>query len=309
MSGPSPVLGLHHLAIQVQDVAAAERFYVAAASLQPWPAAQPLSDVAGARWLSAANAGLCLLPAAPGASPVRRGVNEAGITHWCLQTPDISAVHRRFADAGAAFHCAPVDLGTGFLYCYARDPEFNVTEIECVPPVWADSKPWVAHVNIATADLSRLAAFYAAFLGSPAVRSPRLHSDSRLDAIADLPQVQLRAAWLQAHNVQIELMQYSQPATTLASGRRVAGEPGFAAMVFEVDSLLAAVAHLRHCGGSAVDATAGTNVAQCSDPDGNRLTLLHLQSPAARAASFQQLPEPFITHRFETARSALKLPS
>ena len=123
--------------------------------------------------------------------------------------------------------------------------------------------------------------------------------------------MQLRAAWLHALNVQIELLQYGYPATRAATGRRVAGEPGYAGKVFEVSSLRAAAAHPLECGGRRLDDPtadrgAGTGFALRTDPDGNALGLLELHSPAFRAAPFQQLPGPFICHRFETAGSALK---
>ena len=301
----SAVLGLHHVAIAACNVDAALRFYNDAASLRVWPAAAALGLQPDAAWLCSDNMGLCIVPAAPGQAPQRRPVCEAGITHLCLQTPDIDAVQRRFAKAHASFHGAPIDLGTGYLYCYARDPEFNVSEIECVPPVWAEPQPWVAHVNIASPDLERLVAFYTALLGGTAVRSPRLRNDARLDAIADLPDVQLRMAWLQTGNAQIELMQYLHPATTSTTGRRQPGVPGYAWLALEVVDLEAAVAQLRAAGGQARTPRPGAFSCHASDPDGNSLRLLDLQAPALRRASIQALREPRITQRFATARDAL----
>jgi catechol 2,3-dioxygenase-like lactoylglutathione lyase family enzyme len=299
------IVGLHHIGLRAVNVAAALGFHRAASGFEAWPAAASLGLAPNAQWLCSSNLGLCVMPAHSAMPTVRRPVSEAGITHLCLQTPDIAAVRQHFADAGASFHCPPIDLGTGFLYTYARDLEHNVVEIECVPPVWPEVRPWVAHVNIASAELDRLVDFYAAFVGATAVKSPRLHSDPRLDAIADLPDVSLRARWLALPNAQIELMQYHQPATTVQTGRRDAGVPGFAHIAFEVDDLQAAVQHLRHCGGQATDPVPGAFSTQGSDPDGNTLWLLDLSAPEHRAASLMSLREPRITQRFAAAREAL----
>ena len=123
--------------------------------------------------------------------------------------------------------------------------------------------------------------------------------------------MQLRAAWLHALNVQIELLQYGYPATRAATSRRAAGGPRYAVLVFEVSSLRAAAAHRHECGGRRLDDPtadrgADPGFAQRTDLDGIAVGLLELYSPATRAAPFQHLPEPFIRHRFETARSALK---
>ena len=303
------VVGLHHVALTVCDVAAAERFYSEGAGYQPWPQAHALGLPNGARALCTANAGLWLLPAAAGAALVRRPVNEAGIAHLCLQTPDIGLVIGRFKTLGASLHSEPIDLGTGFLYCYARDPEANVIEVEGVAPVWTETRPWLAHANIVSHDLTRLTDFYSRWLGIEAVRSPRLRDDVRISTIADLPDVQLRAAWLNLGNAQIEIMQYLQPATGIETGRREAGTPGFAHLGFEVRDLAAAGAHLQACGGR-LDAAPATGAWQAMghDPDGNRLLLLDLHASVHQGLRIADLADAQITQRFTAARAALLTP-
>ena len=303
---PALVVGLHHVALRVLNLDQAARFYGAAAGFAPWPAAGALAESMGGLALCAPNAGLLLLPAGAASEPVRRPVSEAGMAHLCLQTPAIQQVVTQMTSLGALLHSEPIDLGTGFLYCYARDPEHNVIEVECVAPVWSDPRPWVAHANIVTHDLPRLCQFYSALLGVEAVRSPRLRDDPRLDAIADLQGVQLRAAWLNAGNAQLELMQYLHPATEAATGRRTPGAAGFAHIAFEVANLAAACAHLRACGG-AVEPAAGSKPwqAMCTDPDGNHVLLLALDEESWRPLRIQSLADPQITSRFAAARAAL----
>lgn len=302
----APVIGLHHVALAVHDVPAAARFYVQAAGCRPWAAAAALGLPAGAQPLCSPNAGLVLLPADPAAPVVRRPVSEAGIAHVCLQTPDIAQVVGRFKALGATLHNDPIDLGTGFLYCYARDPQANVIEIECVAPVWADPQPWLAHANIVTHDLPRLLDFYSRWLGTEAVRSPRLHNDTRLDRIADLADVQTRMAWLGAGNAQIELMHYLHPLTTAHTGRRAPGAPGYAYLAFEVTNLAQACEHLLASGGR-LDVEPASQPWQATgfDADGNRMLLLDLQAPEHQALRISALPDPDVTPRFAAARAAL----
>lgn len=304
------IRGLHHVALAVCDMPLAAQFYAAALGMEPWSAAQAagLPD-AGQAW-RLGNAGLWLLPAAPGNCPARRPVNEAGLAHLCVQTPGIEPVIERFETSGASLHSRPIDLGTGYLYCYARDPEFNVIEVEGVAPVWPQDRPWLAHANIVTHDLPRLTAFYSGLLAVEAVRSPRWRKDVRLDTIADLPDVELRAAWLDAGNAQIELMQYLAPPTTAITGRREAGVAGYAYLAFEVQDLCLACARLLAHGGR-LQAPLSTDAwwADGLDPDGNRLRLLDLSAPSRRPAALDALNDPWITQRFAAARAALNTSS
>ncbi|WP_208115132.1 VOC family protein [Roseateles toxinivorans] len=294
------------MAISVRDIEAATRFYSEAVGCTRWSEAKRLKLAADVVTLCWPNAGLVLLPADDTLPRVRRPVSEAGIAHVCIQTPAIGPIVNRFKAQGAQLHSEPIDLGTGFLYCYARDPETNVIEVECVAPVWPDEQPWLAHANIVTHDLRRLVGFYSRLLGVEAVRSPLLRDDERMDTIADLPNVQLRAAWLNTGNAQIELMQYVQPATQAETGRRERGATGFAYLAFEVTGLAEACKHLKACGGEFTEApTPGATQAWGLDPDGNRVLLLDLGATSDAGLRISALADPQITQRFSAARAAL----
>lgn len=306
----SPILGVHHVGIAAHDIAALAGFYRSSSGLVDWPAVDALQLPGGGLALAGLNAGLRLLPGAD--APLRRPVSEAGLTHVCLQSTAIQQLQQAHARAGASFHSPLVDLGTGFLYSYARDPEHNVIELEGVAPVWADPQPWLAHVNLACADITRQAAFYAAWLGSTAARSPRLKDDTRLDQIADLRGVELRMAWIAARNMQVELIQYTEPAaqaTGSHSTRRLSGASGHAYVAFEVSDLEVARALLLAQGGSVKDTLKSRQSKLglcCCDPEGNALWLLDHDTLARSGAAIEQLPQPDVVPRFQAAYAALQ---
>ena len=304
------MFSIHHIGLAAHDMKALAAFYRQAAGLRAWDALDALQLPGRGLSLAGPNAGLRLL--ADAEAPRRRPVSEAGFTHVCLQSPAVPALRNAFERAGASFHSPLIDLGTGFLYTYARDPEHNVTELEGVAPVWADGRPWLAHVNVACADLSRQCDFYGALLAAPVVRSRRLHGNPLLDRIADLDHVELRMAWISAGNAQVELISYSAPAAVASSSpgtRRAPGANGHAYVAFEVDGLDAACAHLQACGGTLAAEPApssqSASLAFAVDPEGNPLWLIDREWLIGHGASFTQLAQPDIVARFDAARARL----
>ena len=299
----TPIVGIHHIGIVAHDVPALARFHACAAGLQAWHALDAVGLPGEGVALAGPNAGLRLL--AGGAPAQHRPVSEAGITHLCLQSPAIDALLAAFAGAGATFHAPPVDLGTGFIYSYPRDPEHNVTELEGVLRVWDEPQPWIAHVNIACADLGAQSVFYAALFGTQAALSPRFARNERLDRLAALPGVELCMGWVSAGNLQVELIRYTQPAaaaTTACSTRRATGASGHAYIALEVDDLDAACAHLTSCGGALAHGAQPTGMATATDPEGNALWLLARAHLDRHGASITTLSQPDITARFAAAR-------
>jgi catechol 2,3-dioxygenase-like lactoylglutathione lyase family enzyme len=296
------ILGIHHAALAVNDLAAAAHFYSQAAGLRISGSA--LSGLREGQLMLGPNAALHLRPCrgVPPATP--RPVSQAGITHVCLQSPSMPWLQQHFASAGAGFHAPPVDLGTGFLYCYARDREGNVIELEGVAPVWEDPAPWLAHVSISTPNLERLRDFYAAVFGHAAQTSPRLGPHPRIDAISGLQGTQMQMAWVAAGNMQIELIRYDVPATLAAQAPRDADAPGYEHIALEVDKLAPTVAHLLACGASVDETLRGEHHALLRDPDGNRLLLLELVGADA-ALAIAALPQPSIVQALADRRAAL----
>lgn len=299
----SPFRGIHHVELAAANVDSLARFHAQASRLTPWPEAEATAALATGRWLRAPNAALRVVPASQTVQPLP--VSEAGWTHLCLQGIELQALVQAHLAAGARLHTTPVDLGTGFLYTYARDPEANVVELEGVPPLRDDDRPWIAHVNVACHDLRSMAHFYGALFGVEPRRSPALGHDPRLDALADLKGVALRMAWVPAHNLQIELIHYSAPEgdrTGLDSRRRAPGQPGWQRVALEVSSLSEAQAHLIACGGALGPIDPCGVGRQATDPEGNALWLLPSDWLRGHGLDLAAFEEPDLVEAFERQR-------
>jgi catechol 2,3-dioxygenase-like lactoylglutathione lyase family enzyme len=232
-------------------------------------------------------------------------VNEGGIAHVCLHSSEMLELLQRWHDAGGGANSPPVDLGTGFRYCYARDLEGHVWELEQLPRLPASHWPpgqvsWLAHASVAVADLDRAVAFYAGLLGGEVVRSRPLGGRPQIDELAALPDVQLAMAWLDAGNQQVELIHYLHPPTLAESPRRRLGAGGWIALVFEAEDVPAALARVRLFGGRVTDASNGA----AEDTEGNALRFLERATLRAQGRAIEQMPDPTIRRRFAAARQA-----
>jgi catechol 2,3-dioxygenase-like lactoylglutathione lyase family enzyme len=310
--------GIHHIGITVASIERTARFYAQAANFQPAPQTEIalcINTGLSARtlptqsMLRSANVYIRLL------EPIttvqhrsdRRPVAEAGIVHACLQSPSIEHLYSNFQKAGATFHAAPVDLGTGFLYSYARDNENNVMELEGTPPVWDDPTPWVAHVSLSSHDVDRLATFYANVLGQTVVRSGHLGPNPNIDAVSGMLGTELRAAWVQAGNMQVEVIQYLQPATIQRVTTPSLGEYGYTYFCFEVVDVTSALMRFTAMGATQSTEQAAISDAHhafCADPDGNIILLLQL-TEAQSAHSIAALPNAAICSQMAARRTEI----
>ncbi len=217
-------------------------------------------------------------------TPVRRDVNEAGITHMCVQSQNMGVLHSRFAEAGASFHVDPVVLATGNTYCYARDGEANVIEIEALPYAPPDLAPWVAHVAIATPDIERLANFYHRVLGGTRMGGQKIGPHPLYDQIAGLNNIEMIPMWIAGSNVSVELWQYLVPPTMPRTNLRAFSDAGYNHICFEVDDVANTV-DVFQAAGATVETPQiefdGFTVSLVRDPNGNMLELLALSASRA----------------------------
>lgn len=296
--------GIHHVQLSVAALERSADFYSAIGFASANERSElNLLGLEGA-WFNGSNVALRLMLSRDPAALQWHAVNTPGITHICMQAINVSALYERFAAAGAHFHSDLVDLGTGFLYAYARDREHNVFELEGVPPVINDTDPWIAHVNIATLNIERLANFYAGLFCDSSAVSPRFRNNPKLDAVADLIDVNLRMAWVLAGNAQIEFSEYTTPRSAAV---RNANAPGYGCVALQVTHLANAMARVTELGGR-VSAPAATDshIARCVDPDGNSLLLLDLSADQFAASRIDCFPDPIVARRFADARSNAK---
>ncbi len=137
------ILGVHHSAISVPDIAKAKEFYCDALGFEPVMEAElpsGLKMMDDAMGLEDSSCKLAMLkkgnscielfefnsPDTPEAD-VERPVNKHGITHICLVADDYQADYEHLEKAGVAFY-SPMGAAPG-RWAYGRDPFGNVVEL------------------------------------------------------------------------------------------------------------------------------------------------------------------------------------
>jgi catechol 2,3-dioxygenase-like lactoylglutathione lyase family enzyme len=186
-----------------------------------------------------------------GTASVEPAVYTAGITHVCYQAPATQPAYPRFQNGQTRFVSRgnqPIDLaGQGITYAYARDVAGNLFELEQLAAPPRSEALWLGHVALVTPHLERLIHFYAVILlGLPqAPPSVRFANNPKLDAVADLDQVDLSGAWIRAFSVHLEFWQYHHPATPPLPALRSQPQYGYTSITFETDDLLAEYERLQ----------------------------------------------------------------
>jgi catechol 2,3-dioxygenase-like lactoylglutathione lyase family enzyme len=160
------------------------------------------------------------------------------------------------------------------------------------------------HVSLSTPDLDRALAFYRDVLGfTERARASWPEGTEDADAIVGLPHSAARVVALWAHNVHIELFEYTQPTPRKRPTDWRVCDYGITHLCLDVTDIDAEYRRLRARGMSftapprtifAVRSTYG------SDPDGNRIELqetlpgseLSLAEHVVRAAAIGRAPQP-----------------
>lgn len=65
----------------------------------------------------------------PRRAEASRPVSDHGISHFCIEVSDIEEMCERLREAGASFHCPPLEFFGRVKATYVRDPEGNVFEV------------------------------------------------------------------------------------------------------------------------------------------------------------------------------------
>jgi catechol 2,3-dioxygenase-like lactoylglutathione lyase family enzyme len=301
------IKGIHHAALSVLDLDRAVRYFTKGAGLvveRRWRLSAP--DDGGDAVLLRGPNGFVELQWHSGpdrGAPAARPVSAAGITHLCFQHQSIEELFAGFTQAGAAPHAAPVALGTGYHYCYVRDAETNVLELEGNPVAPPPRGPWLSHVSLSTPDVDRLAGFYAGLLGRGIRSAGQFGPNPLIDRITRLDGTRVRVAWLDACNIGLEIMQYLNPPTLAERHERKVSAPGYSLVCFEVDDLASELKRLEGLGvrllGPAICGEDGM-IAFGRDPDGNLLKFVEFTA-TSRSRSLDTLSDPAALHRADAA--------
>lgn len=282
-------LAVHHIALAARDPAAITTILTGGAGFR---------EIAPG-WIAAPNGFVAIEAASRQVDEATRDrrVCDPGITHFCVQSNDGLALWTRLDAAGLDFNAAPVALGTGAIYAYGRDAEHNVIEAEGIADGDAAAAPWIAHVALATADLERLADFYARLIGR-APHSGGTFRNKLFENITGLADVEIAAKWIMADNMIFEMWRYLNP-PTLAARAPEAGAPGYSRIGFVCENLDAeaerlAAAAIANGPAPPID---GLRARAGADPDGNRFVILEAP-PSDHRLSLAALDDPdIVTNR------------
>jgi|GEM_PF-1100961 len=270
-------LGVHHIAINIFDP---EPIKV----LHKVTGFTCVAQDAQGMWFAAPNAFVLVTTATrkPGPAELNRRVCDAGITHFCIQSGDGTHLWQKLDTAGLAFNAPPVALGTGAIYAYGRDNEANVIEVEGVGDAPPNALPWIAHVAWASPDLDRLADFYARLVGRPVHNRGRF-KNPLFEAITGLPDVDVRASWLMADNMIVELWQYLNP-PTMPACPTATDAPGYRHVGFSSDTFGTDLQRINAAGITLSPAKPIADMPSFSgkDPDGNQFVILEAPPPGNR---------------------------
>ncbi len=310
------ITGIHHIGLVVREIAAAQRYYCAAAGMQPLPdemacallpALGTTPSASDLSLLAGPNGYLLLIaPHWPEGAPAvtTNPINRPGIRHFCAQNHDCAVLERAVADNGGSLIAPPLDLGTGNQYAYARDGEGNVMEIEGLPYAPQGEPTWLGHVALVTRDMDRAIGFYASLFGTALQNRGRFGPGPQFDRMGGLSDARIEGAWLDAGNLQLELWQFHTPRYPDEPEQRRLLDPGYSHVALETDDLDADAARLVALGGEIageVVENAQFRSILASDPEGNALQLLAPREPDGPLA-LAALVEPALRLRIEAGR-------
>jgi len=300
----SGIKGIHHVSLSVRDLDRAALFYTRAiglAEVRRYQVADkvPVEKKSGIPHVArnvvllrgpngqielnqfdgAADKPACAMP-----------VQGPGITHVCYQAVVTSALYAKSKAFGGTIvsrGAVPVDRGYGIQYAYAKDPDGILYELEQLDkPPFADSV-WMGHVALVTPDIDRLVGFYTKLLGvAPHRRIDNIRNSPKLDDIANIDSLKLRAAWFKTGNMVVEIWQFDNPPTRVPESPLPYTQIGYTKISFEVSNLRRNYQRLRTAGLTFLSPPVSTAVF-LRDPDGNLLSLAEF--PATAPTSVNRL--------------------
>lgn len=314
------IKGIHHVALVVRDLVAAECYYCSAAGMHrltveaaraiahPSPQLAAVENLpVGQSLLAGRNGYLKLLaPQWPSGAPDAEDnpINRPGIRHFCVQNFDCTILEQAVLGNGGSLIAPPLDLGTGNQYAYARDPEGNIMEIEGLPYAPATEPTWMGHVAIVTRDMDAAIAFYGRLFGTELRSRGRFGPGPQFDRMGGLADARIEGAWLTTGNMLLELWQFHAPEYPPEAAPRDFLDPGYSHICLESDDLADDAARLAALGGEMVSGIIENDLVRslfARDPDGNIIELLEPRM-ANGALSISVLEKPDICELVDGAR-------
>jgi catechol 2,3-dioxygenase-like lactoylglutathione lyase family enzyme len=223
--------------------------------------------------------------------------NGPGIAHVCYQVDGETHAYEKFLAGGGSTIGDPemiqLNAKNPVKYAYARDLDKTMVEIEHVDiaalnlPTPPKNKYRIRHVSLATTDMNRAVAFYSTLLETEnprrAGRLMKLKGE-KVDKVAGFEKTEIEMAWFQVRNLELEIVQYFNPAQKALTTPRPLDATGYNMIVFNVTDLASAKEKLLAAGGTievedqSID---GAQVLFGRDLDGNLLgfQILDKQSP------------------------------
>jgi catechol 2,3-dioxygenase-like lactoylglutathione lyase family enzyme len=293
------IKGIHHVGLSVSNLEESLTFYQSATPLELAGRSKISEDgeaEKAAGFFDAPNAVAVLkgpnaylelmeFDAALSGNSEGIAVEGPGFTHVCYQSPTPNDLYSKFRARNASMVSrgdSPVDLnGRGVYYAYIRDSDQIMFEVEHLDQTKFEGPIWIAHIALVTHDIDRLVDFYEGLLGvAPYGRNDQV-GGKRIEAVTNLDNARIRAAWFNAGNMVLELWEYTNPITQKSEAPLPYEKVGYNKFVLEVGDLKHEYSRMQRSEVQLLSEPAFSGdlgEVYARDPDGNLFGLIQLPS-------------------------------
>ena len=212
-------------------------------------------------------------------------IQGPNITHVCYQAPKNKPIYEKVKTLSAKIVSRgnqPIDRGFGYTYSYARDLNNIMFEMEHLEKPTFKEDVIVGHVALVTPDMDRLVKFYTQLLGiEPHTRRDSIKNNLKLDDIANIDGLKMRAAWFKTGSIGLEMWSFENPKTNQAKTPSPYHQIGYNKVIFEVENIDSEYKRLKDLGMiflSEPSVNQGDTIIYIRDPDGNLIGLEQLKS-------------------------------
>jgi len=310
------VTGVNYIGLTVSDLERSAKLYQDSANLQlkkqgiisNSPVIDKIAERTGVtaktKLMTSVNAQLRFMqfdnPSAAAQSAPFVDAHGPGIAHVCFQVNKETNTYEKFL-AGGGTHIGSKEMiqinpKNPVYYAYARDIDNTMVEIEHVDiealnlPTPPKNDYRIRHISLATTNMDRAVEFYSSLLQTKnprrAGRLIKLKGE-KVDQISGFKESELEMAWFQVRNLELELIQYTNPKPNVSAKPRPIDATGYNMIVFNVVDLAAVKEKLIAAGGSIVSESQqmdGADVLFARDLDGNLLGFQALTSSSPFSA-------------------------